>query len=286
MVIKKKVFLFLASFVLIPGLLFTQNNTKMTGTVDWKKGMLNIRVESILPDSDQPLPVRKFNQQQAIQRDFPFYIRESLSNLLIDSNKSFSQVLNESPHLLLVLDKLASAAIIKTDSLSLDLRTLIMEFEVPLFPFIAEPFLAPGYTPRPPRFLSWQPSAGFTGLVIYARGDLPVHGERDSQGKTRMASVSPCLFPKIFDQDMNLVLSSDLMDQNVLALNGVAIYSHDTLPEDLAIRVGNYPFYTTALGLFGQNSTDILLPREDVRRLLSREENRELLRQGRIVIIY
>lgn len=275
------------AFGAFPGLAgLSAQDTRVETEILWDRGLLKIRVESLLPESELPLPAVKLSQQQAIRRALPAYLRTALQDLTIDSYLTFPEALNQSPDLLPVLDTLTAAAAVTADRLSLDLRHLIMEFQVSLFPYLTEPFLVPGYTPQPRELLSWEPSAAFTGIVIYAGESLPVHGERDSQGKIKMAPVTPCLFPKIFDQEMNLILSPDLMDQDNLALGGVALYTRKTDPADLIHRVGNYPFYTTALGLFGKNSTDLLLPSEDVRRLLSREENRELLRQGRIVIVY
>jgi hypothetical protein len=50
-------------------------------------------------------------------------------------------------------------------------------------------------------------------------------------------------------------------------------------------RVGELPLLTKARGVFGRNATDLLLSAEVARQLLSRQHNRELLREGKILII-
>ena len=45
------------------------------------------------------------------------------------------------------------------------------------------------------------------------------------------------------------------------------------------------PLRTVARGVFGINATDLLLPKEAVDRLLVREANREMLSQGRVLIV-
>jgi hypothetical protein len=262
-----------------------QGRTELRSEILWDSGLIRLHLESVLPLTDTPLPVVKYNQQQANRRALPGYLRTALGELTVDSFFTFPQLLNEKPELINILDELASQAILTGSQLSLDQKTLIMDFEVSLFPGLTTPFLSPGAL-SPGSLVSWEPSAEFTGIVIYAGDFLPVHGERDAQGRVRMAQVKPCLCPKIMDENLNLLFSPELMDPRSLAEGGAAGYTHSTETPDSNSRVGNYPFFTTALGLFGKNATDLILPQADVRRLLSRPENRELLRRGRVIIIY
>jgi hypothetical protein len=62
-------------------------------------------------------------------------------------------------------------------------------------------------------------------------------------------------------------------------------YSETETHSDLLERIGAAPLRTVARGVFGINGTDLLLPGEAVDRLLVREANRELLSQGRVLIV-
>jgi len=262
-----------------------EGEVRVTPELRWDQGILLLEIAAPLGESETPPPLVKYAAEQQIRRDFSRYLDQALETLTIDSFRTFADALNQAPDLLPVLDTLAAAAVLKKTQLSRDMKTLLMDFQVPLYPHLIRSFLSPGNSLRLPPALSWEPSADFTGLVIYAADPLPVHGEKDARGMVRTALVEPCLLPKLFDQDMNLILSPELMDRDSLLLWGAAEYTSGTDAGELSRRVGNYPFYTTAQGIFGKNRTDLLLPREDVRRLLSREPNRRLLREGRIVII-
>jgi hypothetical protein len=51
-------------------------------------------------------------------------------------------------------------------------------------------------------------------------------------------------------------------------------------------RVGLFPLRVAARGVFGDTPTDIVIPTDGARQLLTLEENRDLLREGRIAIVY
>jgi hypothetical protein len=61
-----------------------------------------------------------------------------------------------------------------------------------------------------------------------------------------------------------------------------AVKGSDVLLSD---RVGNDPLKIVAQGLFGKNHTDIILSKDDSLTIRSRAANRELLRQGKVMII-
>ena len=50
-------------------------------------------------------------------------------------------------------------------------------------------------------------------------------------------------------------------------------------------RIGLNPLRTMARGVFGKNSTDIIIPREVARQLLAVEENHRLLLEGRVLVV-
>jgi hypothetical protein len=129
------------------------------------------------------------------------------------------------------------------------------------------------------RRLGFVPSRNFTGLVIYAGGELPAHGKDIRQ------QVRPAVFPTLYDEDMNPVLSVEMCEPTYLRRWGMVAYAESEDDSLLLERIGAAPLRTVARGVFGINATDLLLPKEAVDRLLVREANRELLSQGRILIV-
>ena len=123
------------------------------------------------------------------------------------------------------------------------------------------------------------PTRNFSGLVIYAKGELPAHG------KDAREAVRPAVFPKLYDEDMNLLLSVQMCDPAYLEKWGMAAYTDSEAGSAFLERIGAVPLRTVARGVFGINSTDLLLPSDAVQRLLVREANQTMLRQGRVLIV-
>ena len=262
------------------------NSVEREIEIDWETGVMSMEITAPLPDSDTPLPLIKHQVLQAVQREFPEYLREALLPLTMDSSHTFGDAVSENPDLIHTVSLLAQTAELETTRMNFDLTALILKYRIPLLPLLLESF-ASWATPTPlPEYMTYEPSAAFTGLVIYAAETLPVYGERNRQGMTMMEKVTPCFMARIFDEEGNEIFSESNMDSEYLVEYGTAAYSESTDIESYTDRVGDYPFYATARGLFGKHRTDIILSVSDIRKFLSREENHQILREGRIVVIY
>jgi hypothetical protein len=125
----------------------------------------------------------------------------------------------------------------------------------------------------------------YTGIIIIAAETLPIHGSKNS------ALIQPCLFPKIWDAEMKLIFERNMFnpgaDTMVRYFTTKEIF--DTSPSGLSPAmsavVGNRPLRIFARGVFGIYPTDPIISQEDALQIISREENRSLLREGRIAII-
>ena len=63
-------------------------------------------------------------------------------------------------------------------------------------------------------------------------------------------------------------------------------YTTDPSDRGPADRIGSNPLRILARGVFGRNDTDLLIPTESAHRLLATADNRRLLREGRILVVY
>jgi len=101
----------------------------------------------------------------------------------------------------------------------------------------------------------------------------------------------PCLFPKIWDSEMNLIYErSMLVSRNspmVRYFSPKSIFQNNPSGLSLELReiVGERPLRIFACGVFGIKPTDLIIDRSDAMLIISSEENRELLSQGRVAII-
>ena len=133
------------------------------------------------------------------------------------------------------------------------------------------------YTPQQP--ITRVASRAYSGIIIDARGTLPVKNEFIS------SKVSPCLFPKVYTEDMDLLYERNMVDANVAIQTGIVQYGSSDKPADYKSRVGSDPLWITARAVYGVNRCDPVISQSDYLRIMSVKENRDLLRQGKVVIL-
>jgi hypothetical protein len=135
--------------------------------------------------------------------------------------------------------------------------------------------------------------ADYTGIIIIADTELPIHG-RNTQ-----ALLTPCVFPKIWDTSMNLVYERNMTDPSItrqdpknggrpmvryIQTESIFLPTPSGIDDSLADLVGRNPLRIIARGVFGACPTDPIIDREDALIILSTENNRRLLREGRVAL--
>ena len=134
-----------------------------------------------------------------------------------------------------------------------------------------------GYSPEDP--IDLVPSRAYSGIIIDARGSLPVHGEFINE------KTNACFFPTIWDENMNIIYEKNSADPQIVIDTGLVSYDYSNNTERYAARVGNDPLYIRATEVYGINRTDPVIKRTDALKILTIPENVELLRQGKVVIL-
>jgi hypothetical protein len=130
------------------------------------------------------------------------------------------------------------------------------------------------------------PTPAYTGIIIIASDSQPVHGT-----KNNTALLQPCLFPKIWDSDMKLIFERNMYNQEAgpmayyYPLKGIFAGGPSGLSREISAIVGEYPLRIFAKGVFGMKPTDPIINTDDALLIMSSESNRNLLREGRLVII-
>jgi hypothetical protein len=119
-------------------------------------------------------------------------------------------------------------------------------------------------------------SAAYTGLVLIATGTVPV------RGRNTASTVEACLFPKIWDSDMNLLYRGPVW---YFSQESVLSERPGGLSPDLEARVGSNPLRIFATEAFGIQVTDLLLDNQDAAILRGNAINRQFLEEGRVAII-
>lgn len=269
--------------LLLPGALFADfEELDRRSSVLWEQGALLLEVDKAVSAEERLGPGARFQAESRIEETLPALYLEAVEGIPVDSYENVGQRLQASDALFRSLSELAVRGAQKqSSSFSEDMHRVLVRYR---FPFYGpEGLIAPFVQherPFPiPRILGFTPTSSFTGILIFARGELPSHGKTVSQ------RANPALLPRLFDEDMNPVLAPEMCDPKFLVRWGVAGYSFSDDETPFRQRIGELPLRTMARGVFGRNATDLLLPREAALQLLSREANRRLLREGRILII-
>lgn len=258
-----------------------QEGMVVSQRVDWERGALILQVAQAI-DATTFNPSSRFEVEREIERILPGLFMSAVVQIPFDSYRTIGERLKEDQNLFQQLESSASASASKNYSrVREDLQEIQVQYS---FPFYGDGgFVVPLVTHNRPypveRKLGFVPSRNFTGLIIYAKGELPAHGKDIHQ------AVQPAVFPTLYDEDMNPVLSVEMCDPAYLKRWGMVAYTDSEEDSAFLQRIGAAPLRTVARGVFGINATDLQLPTEAVDRLLVREANRNLLVQGRVLIV-
>jgi hypothetical protein len=236
-----------------------------------------IEVSLDMARSGLRLPSGRLEAQRLIDRELPGIVRSLVVDLPVDSHRSVADCLKDGT--LDVADLLGLEASLKDRAATFtkDMRSFVASYDLPLGS-VASLFVRHRSATPPSVPLEYRASRPYTGIVIYAELALPVHGERTSD------SLRPCLFPRIFDDTMALLLDRNGVEPAALASWGEVGYSPALDLSSLA-RVGDDPLKIDATALFGSDRTDIIIPRDEAMKILTLKANRDLLAAGRVIVV-
>jgi hypothetical protein len=252
-----------------------------TGGMDWENGMLAVEITRDLDPSTDSMPRAKGDAETEIEARLAPLLVEALSAVQLDSSRSFGDLLSADPTVFSSIRERALSARRDALFLSSDFSRLIARYSLPFFGErgIAAA-LAHGKEVPIRKRLGYTPSRPFTGLLISARGKLPL------SGKSAEGALKPALFPRLFDQEMNVVLEKAMVSPEAIGRWGMVGYAVSLDDDVVFTRAGPNPLRIAARAAFGKSPTDIVISSEAARQLLTLDQNIALLREGKIVIVY
>jgi hypothetical protein len=232
------------------------------------------------------LPAGRFTGEQILKEAYPRLLRPYFLPIKVDSSSTIRDLVERRELSLGELDAFSLEAEIVPVSLSSDLARMIGRYTVSIEKISAS-LLRHRRAVEPPRPLIPIQTADYTGIIIIADDELPIHGRHSR------SLVEPCLFPKIWDTNMNLIYDRNMLEPSY---GGVLMVHYTTLENiirptpsglegELAALLGPNPLRIIARGVFGIYTTDPVIHRDDALRILSSENNRRLLREGRVAFV-
>jgi len=272
------IFLFSFASLYAQGASFEHN-----AVVDWSKGEMLINFETVFPPGNESLRIRDNSEMLFKNNFFSIFMnsitRDKNGRLYFNSSSTMEERIQADPSILSSIDNIYNNIVNISNIFNRNMAGMTMRFRLDLFKDIGNHFI----THREPlvseRTILWTPSARYTGIVIYADGVFPVHGEN------RTAALQVALYPEVYDERMRRVLALNMVRPAYLERWGTAGYFSDPNDPRITERVGDRPLYTRASRLFGRYNADIIIPTEDAEKIFYRGQNANLISEGRFVII-
>ncbi|MDR2102295.1 MAG: polymerase [Treponema sp.] len=266
---------------------YGQIRLDIAGSVEWDRMEINAVVDLNMASANLRLPAGRTRGEDILAAEYPRLLRPGLLSLPVDSSETLGDLLARGEFSLPRLEALLGSARKVPPALSPDLGVLSASYTVSLSQ-VSAALIRHRRPLEADRVLNPAAAAPYTGIVIIADEALPVHGRNTE------ALPLPCLFPKIWDTGMNLIYERNMMDSALAAERTIIRYvsaegilrpTPSGLSPELQDLVGTRPLRILAREVFGIRPTDPVIDREDALLILSSEDNRRLLREGRVAIV-
>ena len=263
---------------------FAETKIDITGTVEWDTMRINAAVSLDLASAGISLPSGRTQGESLLSTGYLRLIRPGILELQVDSSSTIADLVSRGEFNLAETQTLAVNARSVPPALSPDIRNMLASYTISLLDVSAA--LLRHTRPSPVmRTLNPVSAAKYTGIVIIASESLPVHSMRSA------SLPVPCLFPKIWDSEMNLIYERNMLEsrdiQMVRYSSPQSIFRNNPsgLSPELQETVGDRPLRIFARGVFGIKPTDLIISRDDAMLIISSEGNRRLLSQGKVAVI-
>jgi len=247
--------------------------------LDWQRGTLRV---SMVAEAAAGVPLQPgllHRAQQQIEATFPDALFRALLPMRVNSVETVRDVVLERPEIASQITDLSARATPGLPRPYPDLSGVQRVYEVPIFPDFVQLFVEHTIPFRMEEVISWVPTSQFTGVVIYAADPIPL------RGTDQEVYPAPALLPEIYDENLRPVLEQDMLDPDAVATRGVVAYSAETGEDPWRDRIGVNPIRIMAREVYGIHPTDLIIGVEDADRILASAHNRNLLREGRILVI-
>jgi hypothetical protein len=264
-----------------------ETGVDIRGVVEWDRMQINSTVTVNLPSAGIRIPMERFRAEALISTEYPRLIRPHLLSLPMDSSGTMEAMISRGELPLSAIGDIIRSAGQVPPALSADLVSMSSHYTINMYT-IGAALIRHRRPVELPRTLTPIPAAAHTGIIIIADREMPVHG------RNIQALPLPCFFPKIWDTEMNLIFERNMLDPEIGKTGGMIRYVSESaifrptpsgLDEELLEAVGPNPLRIIAREVFGIRPTDPVIDREDALLIISSEENRRLLREGRVVFV-
>jgi len=275
---KKLAMLFFCAFSLLcPA--FAQEPFSSRTDMDWATASIRATLSLDLQKAGIRLPSGRMLAEQMIDSELPSLIRAQILTIGLDSYRTIEDSLQDGSISPSDLDAYLAGGRKLSANLSYDMKSLIVTYKFSLIDLVSlfvkhsipiEQAVAETYTP----------TRSYSGILIFVQGEYPVRGEH------RTGTLAPCLFPRIYDDMMTPILERNFMYPDALKRFGTVGWAGSLDDAAVELRIGEDPLRLIASAIFGTRRSDVILSRADALKILASPQNRELIKQGKVIFIY
>ncbi|MBQ7158466.1 MAG: OmpA family protein [Treponema sp.] len=272
--------LLILSALTIAPYLFAENATSITSasSIDWTKDTFNSAVSLDMEKAGIRMPSGKNSAVNRIETGLPELIKDPLLSLYVNSYQQLGDLVFSNDITLEQLTEIIDAGERTPGVFSNGGSELRTNHKIRLTA-ISDLMIRHRIPYKNAKPIEDVASRAYSGIIIDARGSLPVQGEFIKD------DVYPCFFPQIWDEKMNLIYERNMGDPDLERAQQMVLYhwsDNENLYQD---RVGLDPMHIHARKVYGRFRTDPVISRKDALKILAVPENLELLRQGKVVIL-
>ncbi|MDR2481627.1 MAG: polymerase [Spirochaetaceae bacterium] len=264
-----------------------QRDGKTNGFLDWIKMDISTEVRLNLRSLGITIPAGRNMAENQLFSEYFSQIRPFIYSIPVDSSSVLGDLVKQGELSPETVDKLVFNAKAVPPSISTDIQDITASYTISLNA-VCSVLVDHSGGANFMHVIDPEPVASYTGIIIIAKEALPVHGKNTS------AYLAPCLFPKIWDTEMNLVFDKTMTEPHIFHESMMISYmgsdhifkrTPSGLSPEIEKIVGNRPLRIIAHAVFGISPTDPIIDSDDARVILSSDINKNLLREGRVVII-
>lgn len=246
--------------------------------VNWIERTFNSDISLDIDSAGIPMPSGKNSAENTINSRIPNLIKDPLLTLYVDSSHSLGDYILEHNISLSQITDIINSGNKTLGSFARESSLFKMNHKLNL-PQIGSLFVRHTNPYTRQKSIETISSRPYSGIIIDARGSLPIHGEF-IDGK-----VNPCFFPRIWNENMEIVYERNMMESDAVKEKSICGYDWSDDESRYDSRVGRDPIHITAKKIYGQNRTDLIISNDDALRIFSVPENAELLKKGKIVLL-
>ena len=248
---------------------------------DWRQGHITFELqEPLAPYLERGTRANApYAANQKWRSNFGAIIELVLAQIALNTDETLATRLlsRESGHM--VLQSVQQLVVQSYSGLSSDFNHVRGSYGIKIYPDVLSLLALPSGRMTVAIHPNWVASNDYSGVVIVAAQELPIHG-KDAQGFARAV-----IFPTIYDTQLRTVMEVSMVDLDVVHKQGMVAYDSVYNAEEWISRVGRNPLIAYAHSLHSIQGGDIIIDTRDANKVLVRAANRQLIREGRVLIV-